>query len=446
MGPSESSKAVSAGGTYPPRGQAAWMVAVLVGVTFTALLDRSIPALLVEPVRRDLGISDTQYSVIQGYAYSIFYCLAGFPVGRLVDRTNRRNLILIGIPCWSGATILCGLATDFWTLCLARMGVGASMALLAPAAYSIVADYFEPARRGRALAVYSLAFSIGAGLSFIVGGVILRAFAGSPHRGLPVISSLEPWQLVFVFAGLPGLLLAPLLMTTREPPRHGQVQAGGVSAREFFAYLRRHAGLFAPLYATYGVLAFVSYCILPWAPSFYLRKFGLPIEQTSTWIGMASLVGGLSGTLTAGLLSDRWASQARAKGGRFLVPLVSMVVNIPIMLAVPLVGHAELSLVLYTCSNFVSGLGVTSAAVTIQSVVPNQMRGRAMAIYQITIILLAGFSPTAVALVTDHVFHDDQALPLSLAVTPFSAAVVGVVAALFGLRGYERARQQGIAQ
>ena len=158
---------------YPPISTAAYTLAVLTASWVLAYLDRQIIVMLVEPLRRDLSLSDTQVSLLQGFAFSLFFVAAGLPLGRLVDRFNRRNILLLGMICWSVATFACGLATDFWQLFAARIGVGVGEACLAPAAVSLVADLIAPHRRGAAMGLVSAGAPLGTAGSFLLSGLIL---------------------------------------------------------------------------------------------------------------------------------------------------------------------------------------------------------------------------------------------------------------------------------
>src|SRR3990167_7204618 len=162
---------------YPAPRYAWYVIGVLFAVTLLSQLDRQLPALLVRPLRKEFGISDTAFSLLQGYAFAVFYTLAGLPLGRLVDRGSRRNLIFVGLLFWSAATALFAFGQTYTHLLLARVGVGIGEAVLAPAAYSLIADFVAPRRRGRALAVYYVSIAIGSGGAPPLGGGVV---AGVP--------------------------------------------------------------------------------------------------------------------------------------------------------------------------------------------------------------------------------------------------------------------------
>jgi MFS family permease len=203
----------------------AWYVVIVLMVIYTlSFIDRQILAFLVGPIRADLQISDTAIGLLGGFAFAIFYTLLGLPMGWLADRKSRRGLIAIGLVFWSLMTALCSLARSFGTLFAARIGVGVGEATLTPAAFSLIADYFPREKLARALSVYSMGILIGSGLAFIVGGAVVQAMNGMPALQVPVLGTMAPWRLTFLIVGLPGLAIALLLLTVREPVRRNVIR------------------------------------------------------------------------------------------------------------------------------------------------------------------------------------------------------------------------------
>ncbi|MFY9571890.1 MAG: MFS transporter, partial [Blastocatellia bacterium] len=206
---------------YPAIGYAWYVVGVLTLVYIFSFIDRQILSLLVRPIRRDLGISDFQMSLLMGFSFALFYTFFGLPLGRLADSRSRRTIIAAGFTVWSIMTAACGLARNFAHMLLLRMGVGVGEAALSPAAYSMITDYFPPRRRATAISVYSMGIYIGSGLAFIVGGLVAGAASAQETWDLPLVGATRPWQVVFFIVGLPGVLLALLMYTVREPVRRG---------------------------------------------------------------------------------------------------------------------------------------------------------------------------------------------------------------------------------
>lgn len=182
----------------------AWYVVGILTLAYVfSFIDRQILNMLVGPIRRDLNITDTQMSLLMGASFAIFYTLFGIPLGWLADTRSRRLIITVGVAFWSIMTASCGLTKRFWELAVMRMGVGVGEATLSPAAYSMIADYFPPQRRSTAMSVYSMGIYIGAGLAYILGGIVVGFASKQESFPLPVIGSVRSWQLVFFIVGLP---------------------------------------------------------------------------------------------------------------------------------------------------------------------------------------------------------------------------------------------------
>ena len=203
-----------------PKPAVAWygVVVLLLAYTF-AYVDRAILTVLVEPIQRDLHINDTQIALLHGFAFVIFYVTLGVPLGFVADRTNRKRLIVGSIAVWSLMTAACGLTSTFASLFAARIGVGIGEAGLSPASYSLISDQFPPSRRSSALGVYTLGIYFGSGLAILAGGLVVGLIGVQPTVTAPLIGVVKSWQLVFFVVGLPGLLVAALAATVREPVR-----------------------------------------------------------------------------------------------------------------------------------------------------------------------------------------------------------------------------------
>ena len=243
------------------------MLAMLV-----SFVDRQVITLLVQPIRQDLGINDTQISLLMGFAFAIFYVLMGVPIARLSDRYNRRNIIAAGIFLWSLATAACGLAKNFTHLFLARIGVGVGEATLTPAAYSMIADYFPKEKLGRALGVYSTGVYLGAGVATVAGGAAVKLISQANPVELPLLGTVAPWQMTFMVVGLPGLLLVLVMMLSiREPARKDVNEridsaAGAVPIREVLAFIWKNRGTFGSIFIGYAFGGMAFYRFLFWMP------------------------------------------------------------------------------------------------------------------------------------------------------------------------------------
>jgi MFS family permease len=427
---------------YPPAIYAWYVIAVLFAVTLLSQLDRQLPSLLVRPLRKEFGISDTAFSLLQGYAFAIFYTLAGLPLGRMVDRGNRRNLILAGLLFWSAATVLFAFGQTYAHLILARIGVGIGEAVLAPAAYSMIADYMEPARRGRALAVYYISIAIGSGASLLLGGWLLAAI---PPQGMTIgmLGEWPAWRIAFLAAAAPVVPLALLLLSVREPARRevtmdGEISDSQSSFADFAAHLRARRHLCTRAHVSYLALHHWVWC----------PRLGARLVRSQLWhtglrsgpvLGMIIAAAGAAGTLAGGFLSDRWIARA-VPAARFRVALAGVAIFAVPSVLWPLMPGPTPAFVLLFITVLGLGLSQSAAPASIQAVVPNRMRGRAIALYLLLAGLLGlGLGPTAVALVTDYVFGNDASLRYSLALTARPSALFGLWLIGSGLRPYAQA-------
>jgi len=185
-----------------------YLVVTLLIFYIFSFIDRQIISLLVEPIKRDLQVSDTQIGLLQGFAFAIFYTFFGIPIGRLADRVSRKKIIAAGVVIWSLMAALCGLAKNFSQLFLARIGVGVGEAALSPAAYSMITDAFPRQKLGRAFSFYNMGIPIGSGIALLVGGLVVVAVSGAGKTfTLPLFGEVRAWQFVFIVTGAPGLLL-----------------------------------------------------------------------------------------------------------------------------------------------------------------------------------------------------------------------------------------------
>lgn len=199
--------------------QANYALFVLLLAYILSFVDRNVMAVLIGPIRQQFDISDFQYSLLHGFAFSMFYIALGLPIARLADRRSRKWIITIGVLLWSIMTCLCGLAKSFSSLFLARIGVGVGEAALSPPAYSLLADFFSPEKLPRAMAIYTLGITLGGGLAYIIGGAVHQHFAATGGTTLPLVGHVQAWQVTFIVVGLPGVLVVGLLSFMQEPAR-----------------------------------------------------------------------------------------------------------------------------------------------------------------------------------------------------------------------------------
>lgn len=429
--------AAEAAGPAASRAYAAYVVGVLFLAYVFSYVDRTILTLLVKPIRDTLQISDTQVSLLHGLAFAVFYTVLGIPIARLADRTNRVRIISIGIVVWSLMTALCGLARNFWQLFLARVGVGVGEAALSPAAYSIMGDYFRGPALARAISFYTSAIYIGAGLALMIGGALI---ARVEPTTLPLVGRLEPWQVVFLFVGLPGVGVALLMLTVREPPRTAvaRVAPQGLPLPEVVGFLRARAAAYGLVIAAFSVAALLWNGAMAWIPTFFIRQHGWTAAEVGLRFGPVLLICGTAGVIFGGLLGGSLAGRGHLDAN-LRVGLVSATLILPAGLAAPLLGDAWAGLAAFAVFCFAGSMPYGAAGAALTEITPNQMRAQVVAIYFFVQNLAGiGLGPTAVALLTDRLFGDDLAVGRSLAVITAVAAPSTLLLVALALKPYRR--------
>lgn len=408
-----------------PQARPAWTLAVLTLAYVFSFLDRIVINLLVEPMRRDLGLSDVQISLLMGLSFAIFYTLCGLPLGWLADRCDRRKLIAAGVAVWSAATVACGLVRGYGGLFAARLMVGAGEATLTPAAHSMLADLYPRERLGRAMAVYALGIYIGSGLALLLGALAIRLAEQRAMWSLPLVGEVFPWQMVFVFVGLPGLVVALAALALREPPRRGA--HAPLPWSETLAWLRRERHFLAHHMAGFGLLSLVAYASAAWIPSAFVRSFGWTAVQAALLLGGMTTVFSVAGCIAGGLWSDRLA-RAGGPAARLQVGVAAGLAAVASASALGLAPTALLAAAALAplCFSVAMPFGAAGAALAERA--PARLRGQASALYLLAVSVIGiGLGPTAVALVTERAFEDPAALRHAIALVCATAGLAGAL-------------------
>jgi MFS family permease len=414
----------------------AWyMVAIFCFAVLVSYTDRLVFSLLVDPLRADLGISDTQISLVQGAAFALLYALAGLIMGRLADRGRRLRIIFVGVLVWTTATIACAFVTSFGGLILCRIVVGIGEAALAPAAVSMIGDAFPADRRGKPVGAFMMGQVVGSGLALLIGGMVLQSAVGGYLSHQPMLAGLAPWRVVLIVLGLPGLLVAMLLLTTREPMRKS-AGAGEPSAARPFAQLLAQRAVLAPVLGAVAATSVGDFALLNWTPTLLSRNYHLAADRIGSMTGAAAIVAGIVGTSAAGLLYDR-------VGGRIAPALRWAAGSALFGLVIGLLGLAPTPTIAIGCFAIwfvVSWFGGTLGVLAVQQSVPARARGIAIASMSFcNIVIGLGGGTLLTALVTDRVFHDSRAVGSSLALIAFPAALVAAVLFARAARAADRA-------
>ncbi|GAB2575868.1 spinster family MFS transporter [Spirosoma areae] len=421
----------------------AWYaVFILTLANISSFIDRQILSLLVKPIKRDLHLSDTEMSLLMGLSFAIFYTVFGVLIGRLADRHSRRNIIIGGIAVWSLMTTFCGGVRSYGQFFLARMGVGVGEATLSPSAYSIIADYFPKNRLATALSVFSLGVFLGSGLAMLIGSGIVAKIPTEGMVQVPILGSIFPWQLIFLYIGLPGLFVAGLLFTVREPTRTNTLQKGGervtLSLGESMSIIFRHRTAYLLICFATAFGALVNYGCNAWIPTFVARTYGWEISKAGAYYGLVLVASSISGALFGGWYADKLVKRG-ISDGRLRVGLLG---GIGCLLAagLPLLPRAEWALLMVFIPSFALAAPFGAATAAIQEIMPNQVRALASSIFLFILNLIGiGLGPTSVALFTDYIFHNEQDIRYSLVLLYLIGGVMMLSLTYLALKPYRKA-------
>jgi predicted MFS family arabinose efflux permease len=366
-----------------------YVLGILIVVYTFNFIDRQILSILIEPIKAELGLSDTAIGLLTGFAFALFYATMGIPIARIADRSNRRNLIAISLTVWSGMTALSGMAQNFWQLLVCRIGVGVGEAGCSPPAHSIIADYYPAHRRATALGIYALGIPIGIMFGMFAGGWINEFFG---------------WRIAFFVVGVPGLLLALIVrFTLREPPRG---MAEGLVEQQSIPTLREtldalwQSRTFKHLAFGSALTAFVGYGMITWVPAFLIRSHGLGTGEAGTWLGLILGIPGGIGIVLGGFLSDRLGAQDTRW---FLwVVAVALVICVPFSMAAYLWPTLPGTLLFLIMPVMLGNFYQAATFSQTQGLVNVRMRAVAAAILLFVLNIIGlGFGPSTIGALSD---------------------------------------------
>jgi len=420
-----------------------WYVVVICMLAYVfSFVDRQVLALMIEPIKKDLHLTDTQFSLVHGFAFSLFYAVMGMPLAYLADRFARPRIIATGIALWSLATAACGLSQSFIHMFLARMSVGVGEAALSPGAYSMLSDYFPKQKLGRAVAVYSLGSFIGGGIAFLIGGYVISLLKRMSTFTLPLIGGLRSWQITFFIVGLPGFLVALLfIFTVRDPQRKGLAQdatgqAKRVSMVDALRFIGLHGKTFSCHYLGFSFYAMTLFCLMSWTPAFYIRRFGLTPVEAGYTLGTILLVANTTGVFAGGWLSD-WLLKRGRTDGPMLAGFVGAAGMLVPAVAFTQAGSLNTSLALLVVAMFFASFPMPTSTAAMQMLAPNQMRAQVSAVFLLISNLIAlGLGTTVVALITDKVFGSPKAVGDSMSIVNLVATLLAAVLLWIGCKHF----------
>ena len=400
------------------------MLGVLIIASLVAFIDRQVVAIVVGPMKQDLGISDTQVGWLYG-VFALFYAIAAVPIATLADRKSRRGIIAIGIFLWSLLTVACGLARSYWQIFLARIGVGIGEATLTPSATSLIGDYFPREDIPMALSVFQIGPIAGSGIAFIIGGVVLGVVENAEPMVLPYFGALAPWQQTFVYVGAPGLILALLFLIIREPVRRPSVTVAQGTGNELIAFYRSHARTLALHHCGFVALVLAGYAFVFWSVTFLVRIHGEPAAQASQIFGWIFLVfGPLGPVLTA------WVARTLRNSGRLdaniTAGMIGGMLTVPTVIALQMAPSATWAYVLFAPALLAVNAPFGIAAGALPVITPPQLRARVAAVYMLAGAIGMMFGPPLAGAFNEHLFPGDDGVRYSMITMTSAFGMLGV--------------------
>lgn len=392
-----------------------YVLGVLFCVNVLNLIDRQVVYILFPLLKTDLQLTDTQLGALGALPFALFYSFIGIPLGWLADRWHRVRLITIGLTAWSGMTTLCGMTRGFWSLFAVRVGVGVGEASCAPAAQTILSDYFPPAKRSTILAAFNCAVPIGHGLGLYLGGIIAY------HWG---------WRWTFYLLGVPGLLLALLVAKLKEPvrgqmedtPRSAATVVSSHALKQLWQTIRAKPALRWHFIAM-AIIGFSVNGPAVWLPTFLVRLRGFSIETAGEITGLSAIIAGLIGTFLGGVLADRW--MARRKNARMFILVLRSFLVIPFLFGMLFISSPLLLIVAIVAGSCVSTVWFGPGSAVVHDLVAPEIRSVAVAFYVLVINLAAGVSPILIGKITD-LSGDPSFLQYALLIAPVGDLLAGL--------------------
>ncbi|WP_118858157.1 spinster family MFS transporter [Sphingomonas mesophila] len=389
-------------------------------------LDRQLLSILAQPIKESLSLSDTEFGAIAGLAFALLYSIAGVPLSLLADRTSRSKVIAGSLAVWSGFTALCGTTQGYWSLFLCRLGVGVGEAGGVAPSYALIADYFPPERRGRALGIFSLGVPLGLGSGLIAGAYI---------------ATYVDWRAAFLIMGVLGLVLVPLfLWAVKDPPR---AQGSGEQVRlgAVFSVVAKKPSFWLLAFAA-SLSSLVGYGLAVWIPSVFMRSYGLSLIQAGQFMGSLLLIGGVIGVFAGGLLADRLGHGD--KRWYAWLPAVAWLVTVPCYFFGLTTGNLWLAWLPLAIGNALNILWLGPITTAIQHLVERPMRATASALFLLINNLVGlGVGPLLIGAISDSLRSTYG--PDSLRYAAIGALGFYLLASLLGLLAARRMARDWVA-
>ena len=418
--------------SYPAKKNSYSAVAILTLAQVFAFIDRQIPSMLVEPIKQDFNLSDSQIALLGGAAFSIFYAIMALPIGYAVDRYKRTKVLGTGIFLWSLMTALAGLANSFGKLFGARIGVAVGEAVMAPISVSLVSDSFPENKQGKPMGIITAGVYVGIGITLLGGGFLIDYLTSIGGITLPLIGYLKPWQATFMIVGIPGLVLAIAAFYLKEPKRlEEQTDKQLKDRKNVFLHLKEHRKTLIPMFGGLIFMALIFYSFSFWAPTMMIRTFDISLTEVGFVLGMITIISSITGTIAAGSAVD-YLRNKNYSDAPVRAAMIAVILALPPIISLSFV-QSELGA--WICIAFYL-LFISSFAplglLAISGVSTGNVKGQTAAIHAFLMMAFGlSLGPQLTAFFTDFVFVDPNLLINSVSLT--GLIVLPISALLFKL-------------
>ncbi|MEN3951997.1 MFS transporter [Iodidimonas sp. SYSU 1G8] len=434
---------------YPKPLYAWFVVAILVVAAMISYIDRQVIAIVLQPMKDDMNLSDTEISWLYS-GFAIFYAIAGLPLARMADTYNRKWLIAAGVFVWSLMTVACGLTRSYVLIFMARIGVGVGEAVLSPATNSMVGDMFPRDKIPLALSVFQTGAIMGSAIAFIIGGAALGLMQDlATGNELPLVGELRPWQLTFIVVGVPGFLVVLLIMMIREPVRRNLAAMGttpsvapkGVPVREIVAFYKHNWQTMFYHHVGFLSLALAGFAFVFWTVSFFTRVHGMEAAAASQIFGWIFLIAGPAGAVWAGMQAGYFTRRGR-KDGNILAGMIGGALTIPSIVLIQVMPNATWAFVLYAPALFFVNAPFGLAYGALPVITPPPMRAQVAAFYMLVVSGGMAFGPVLAAMFNDHIFTGDDGVRWSLVTLSSLCGIIGVTCLALCRKHYARSMME----
>lgn len=406
-------------------GWRSWLIAALLALCYTmSYVDRQVISLLIEPIKVALSLSDTQFGLMQGISFSLFYVAASLPLAWLADHTRRSRLMAACIAAWSAMTMLCAFAGNFWQMLAARIGIAAGESGLTPAALATLSDRFDARTLPTATSMYMLAPFVGGGLALGGGGALYAAVSHWAQIDGSIFATLAPWQWVFLIVGAPGLLAAVLLLLIRDR-RPAGIRSDGKGMSEMILFFRREWKIMASYAMAMSVLMTLLSSYVTWLPAAIMRSKGIDEAAIGTMFGPIYLLSGAAGTISAGILIMARGGEDKVRSVlRYMILLIALLWPVGTFGLLTDSLHVELAAM--GVALFLLSSATSLSSLPYQYVTPRHLRAQAIAILAaLSALFGTGLGPVLAGVMSDQL--TGARFPLSVALSIIAAVVCPIV-------------------